>query len=228
MRNRHRQLMARRNGVMREDLVNKRASKRCYNLQLKIMATQKWKKMVERIELRDGRKAHDLYPCEIIVWKRSLGNCQGYAYTSRIVIYEGYYKEATVAQLKKLLTHEMAHSFLSQNRNPDRHGKYFRTCCYLLGLEKYSCERPYKWIGRCSECGHRYRKQAQAYSGQYCPECKKITKTKNRRSKAKLKVKKECQRIQPSVSITDVETMGSIPQTEISIAPTISMRSTER
>ena len=227
MRNRHRQLMARRNGVMREDLVNRRASKRCYNLQLKIMATQKWKKMVERIELEDGRKAHDMYPCEILVWKRKYRSYLAYAYKHRIVVYDGWYKTATPKALRKLLTHEMAHSFLAQNSNGDSHGQYFKTCCYLLGLDGYK-ERAYKWIGRCSECGHRYRKQSQAYSAQYCPECKTTTKTKNRRSKAKLKVKKECQRIQPSVIITDVETMGSIPQTEISIAPTISMRSTER
>ena len=213
---------------MREDLINRRASKRCYNLQLKILASKKWEKMVNSVELDLGRKAHDMLPAEIIVWKRSLGNCQGYAYAFRIVIYEGYYKTAIERNLKRLLMHEMAHSFLSQNNRRDRHGQYFRTCCYLLGLEGHSCERPYKWIGRCSECGHRYRKQSQAYSYQHCPECGKNTKTKNRRSKAKLKVRKECPSTQVDASTIDVGEMGSMPQVADSIAPIISMRRTER
>ena len=227
VRTQHRQLTARRNGVMREDLINRRASKRCYNLQLKILASKKWEKMVNSIELDLGREAHDMLPSEILVWKRSLGNCQAYAYAFRIVIYEGYYKKATEQQLKKLLMHEMVHSFLGQNHNRDSHGQYFKTCCYLLGLAGYK-ERPYKWIGRCSECGHKYRKQSQAFSYQNCPECGKTTKTKNRRSKAKLKVRKECPSTQVDASTIDVGEMGSMPQVADSIAPIISMRRTER
>lgn len=213
---------------MTKDLENRRAAKRCYNLQLKILASKKWKRMVERIELQDGGKADDLYPCEIIVWKRKYKNFWAYAYRNRIVVYDGFYKKATEKELKQTLAHEMVHSFLMQNGTHDHHGEYFRTACFLLGLNRHHKERAYKYIGRCSECNHRYRKQSYAYSGQYCPECKKHTRTKNRRSKAKLKVRKECQRIQPDVSSSDVGMMESIPPTESTIAPTISMRSNDR
>jgi len=174
-------------------------------------------------------KAHEMSPCWMIVWKRKNGNAIAYAGRHRIVMYDGWYKEAKPKELKEVLTHEMIHAFLSQNGVRDCHGPYFKTCCYLLGLdEAYAHERAYKWIGRCSECGHRYRKQYSAFSAQYCPECKKVTKTKNRRSKAKLKVRKECPSTQVDVSIIDAGTMASIPQTESTIAPSISMRSTDR
>ena len=213
---------------MANDLENRRASKRCYNLQLKIMASQKWKRMVERIELRDGRKAHDLHPCEIIVWKRKYRTYLAYAYRHRIVVYDGYYKTATPKELRRLLTHEMAHSFLTQNNNDDRHGEYFKTVCYLLGLETSKRERAFKYIGRCSECGFRHKKSNYEWDERWCPVCKANTKVRNRRSKAKLKVRKECPSTQADVSIIDAGTMASISQTESTIAPSISMRSTDR
>ena len=213
---------------MANDLENRRASKRCYNLQLKIMASQKWKRMVERIELRDGRKAHDLHPCEILVWKRKYRTYLAYAYRHRIVVYDGYYKTATPKELRRLLTHEMAHSFLTQNNNDDRHGEYFKTVCYLLGLETSKRERAFKYIGRCSECGFRHKKSNYEWDERWCPVCKANTKVRNRRSKAKLKVRKECPSTQVDVSIIDAGTMASIPQTESTIAPSISMRSTDR
>ena len=213
---------------MEKELENKRASKRCYNLQLNILASKKWKKMVERIELWDGRKAHDMHPCEIIVWRRKYRTYLAYAYTHRIVVYDGWYKTATPKELRRLLTHEMAHSFLAQNRNDDHHGEYFKTACYLLGLETSTRERAFKYIGRCSECGFKHKKSNYKWNERWCPVCKANTKLKNRRSKAKLKVRKECPSTQVDASIIDVGEMGSMPQVADSIAPIISMRRTER
>lgn len=171
---------------------NKRGSKRCYNLQLKILASRKWKRMVEKIELANGRKAHDLYPVETKVWRPSLGgNYAGIAYAHRIYILDSFYREATERQLRQLLMHEMAHSFLDQNGNRDRHGQYFRTVCYLLGLHTETRERPYSYIRRCSECGYKHRRTKQGYPTKFCPVCNKITECKVRRTKAKLKVKQE-------------------------------------
>jgi hypothetical protein len=134
----------------------KRAEGRLYRMQLKVAASKKWAKMVERVDIGKEPKAYQPVPFHV---NGHLRRITGYSCVDKIEVSKEFYKARSSAspyrhELMDLVKHEMVHTWLAQNGVSDVHGPLFKTGCHLLGLhDPNSKEAEWKYQYVCCVCG---------------------------------------------------------------------------
>ena len=157
-----------------------RMETRCHNLEQEILASKKWARMVERIDM--GKVPIPTKPREVQVSGR-LRRCYAYAGEKRVVSKRDY-KAASPKRLKQMVSHEMVHYFLMDNSISDSHGPIFKACCSLLGLKDgWAHEVDHKYQHIC-QCGW-WLKSVERRKTLFCQQCHKkmVTRTEYNRLK---------------------------------------------
>ena len=165
MRNRHRQLTARRNGVMN------RAENRLYKMELDVLASKKWARMMAMVDIGVPNPKPPK-PREV----KLNGHLKRlYAYAGKELNFnKDDYKRYSPKRLKTCVTHELIHYYLMDNDCPEKrdHGSIFQACCQVMGLDDgWAREVPHSYQYVC-ECGHwvKTSKRIKAYR---CRGCRK-------------------------------------------------------
>jgi predicted SprT family Zn-dependent metalloprotease len=128
-----------------------RAESRLYRMQEKVLGSARWAKMVRRVDFGKEVAPYKLVPVKL---NGRMKASNAWAFCDAIEFSKDYYKRATPKNLMNTMKHEMVHTFLSQNRIPDKHSTHFKTCCHVLGLHRPDhMEGTYNYQHICTECG---------------------------------------------------------------------------
>ena len=251
MRTQHRQLMTRRNGVMN------RSETRLYNLELKVLASKKWARMMATVDIGVPNPASP--KARQVKMNGRLKKCYAYA-GQELNFSKDSYQRYSPKRLRESIAHELIHYYLMDNNCPEKrdHGPIFQACCQVMGLDDaWAKEVPHSYQYVC-ECGWwvKTSKRIKAYRCRGClkdmvlkVEYEKLRKmaaigsntinlnmsryavmTEKNIDPRKKHIRRNqvCPSTQVDASTIDVGEMGSTPQVADSIAPSISMRQTER
>ena len=149
----------------------RRAEAKIIRLQTQIRLSKRWLKMMEKVDI--GKPAPTrlpvVRPAEITAKTgRSLA-CAG----PRMRIQTRYFQTTTAKDLKKTVTHEMVHYYLSDNGVIEVHGPLFKACCDALGLRSpWRKEAVWKYKHICP-CGW-WLKSMRRKRTIYCGSCRKL------------------------------------------------------